>query len=341
MPAPGPAVMTRAVLPLLLALVVSQAPAADALGIERTEHFRIEHTARAKTAALQLGPRLEAERARFRSMLGRDWPGITDVRLGVGRDEMNALALGGPPPAWAVALAYPDEDTLLLEAASLTDGSGAQTLRHELSHVALGQLGHGWPRWFQEGFAMVFSGERFAITEYATLFRAVRSDRVFHFDELADRWPEHAGDVEIAYAQSASFVAELLERHSADELGALLDETSRGVPFETAFARAFHTSVSVEEDRWRFTLPNRYGWVPLATSTSLLWLLAACLCVLGYVRLRSAQAHRRAILAAEEAAEDAALRIATAAPAIEPEWSGGPLPPDDDEGSPPAKPTLH
>src|SRR5262249_39192132 len=156
----------------------------------------------------------EAVRDSFMRVLGRDWPGVTEIRVGLGRDEYEALALpGGRPPKWAVALAYPAHGIILLNALSLTEPEGPITLRHELAHVALGQFSPDWPRWFQEGIAQHLTGERVNLTHYAALFRAVTQEKVFHFEDLADSFPDRPSDVEVAYAQSADFVAWLAGHH--------------------------------------------------------------------------------------------------------------------------------
>jgi hypothetical protein len=117
----------------------------------RTERFKIVHTERAADAAKVLANELERRRDEVREVLGRDWGGVTEVRLGWGRAEFEALALAEEPvPSWAVALAWPEHNVMLIEAQSLAKNDGQETLRHELVHIALGRLGHGWPRWFQE-----------------------------------------------------------------------------------------------------------------------------------------------------------------------------------------------
>ncbi|MCP3161795.1 peptidase MA family metallohydrolase [Myxococcus qinghaiensis] len=275
-----------------------------------TKRFRILHTAAANVAAKELAGQIESVRDGFGNILGRDWPGVTEIRLGVGREEFEALALpGGRPPGWAVALAYPAHQIILLDALSLHAPDGQQTLRHELAHVALGQLARGWPRWFQEGVAQNVTGERFSITHYSALFRAVTQERVFHFEDLSSDWPDLPADVEIAYAQSAAFVAHLSTRYGPQAMGLLIDGVRAGEPFETAFGKAFHTSLDVEEAGWRDGLAARYGWLPLTTSSALLWLTASVLCVAAYARRRQQKATRLAEMTAQEAADEAALRL--------------------------------
>ncbi len=324
-----------------------------------TPRFRILYTRKSKGAAEALAEDIEAVRTGFVKVLGRDWPGTTEIRIGRGRAEYEALALpGGAPPPWAVAVAYPAHGIVLLDSLSLHTPEGPITLRHELAHVALGQIGRTWPRWFQEGLAQHLTGERIAITHYAALFRAVAQQHLYEFEDLAGSWPDRRADVEIAYAQSADFVAYLASHHGPAAMGQLLDGVAAGEAFELAFGKAFRSSLMVEENAWREGLATRFGWLPLTTSMQLVWLLAPALCVVAYVRRRRQQAARLAAMSAEEAAEEAALRVLAAEAAKKgllppsheepaPEWEElaeeEPLPhAEDNEQDPrPPKPTLH
>jgi hypothetical protein len=276
-----------------------------------TPRFRLLYTERSEGSARALADRIERARDAFQEVLGRDWPGVTEIRVGLGREEMVQLALDGAPvPPWAEALAYPGRNVILLDARSLLKPDGEVTLRHELSHVALGQLAPSWPRWFQEGIALYLTGDRFSITQYAAMFRAVTNDRLFDFEDLADSWPQHPHEVEIAYAQSVVFVAHLVNRFGPQKLGDLVGHVEAGASFETAFARAFQTSVSVEQKAWEEELPGRYSWAPIVAGGSMFWGAAALLAVAAWVRRRRARALRYAQMAAQEAAEDAAARLA-------------------------------
>ncbi|HYH98104.1 peptidase MA family metallohydrolase [Hyalangium sp.] len=282
-----------------------------------TKRFRILFTARSEGAARALAERIELVRDAFVRVLGRDWPGITEIRVGVDRAEYEQLALpGGAPPKWAVALAYPAHGIILLNARHLSGPEGPVTLRHELAHVALGQFAPVWPRWFQEGMAQHLTGERVAITHYAALFRAVTQERVFHFEDLSEAWPDMPSDVEVAYAQSADFMAWLAGTHGPGPMNQLLELVSKGERFETAFGKAFRSSLTVEENAWRGGLSTRFGWLPLTTSMQLAWLVAPVLCVAAYIRRRLQRAARLEAMAAEdaaaEAAEDAAIRVLAA-----------------------------
>ena len=289
--------------------LVPQARPALVAGEFTTPRFRILYTRHAEGAARQLATNIESVRDGFVSVLGRDWPGETELRVGVGRAEFEALALpGGAPPGWAVALAYPAHRIVLLDALTLSGPEGQVTLRHELAHVALGQLAPRWPRWFQEGLAQNLTGENVSMTHYAALFAAVTQEKIFRFEHLAEAWPDLPSDVEIAYAQSAAFVGWLATRHGPEGMGRLVDEVATGQPFEQAFGKALRTSLFVEEQAWREGLAARYGWLPLTTSSTLMWLLIIALGAAAILRLRTVKERHLAEMDAREVAEEAALR---------------------------------
>lgn len=258
-----------------------------------TTRFKIVHTPRAKTAAEVLARDLEAARDDIGALLGRDWPGVTEIRLGYGREEYEAFALpGARPPSWAVALAYPGRNIVLVEAHSLVTADGPLTLKHELIHVALGQFSGGrpWPHWFQEGLAMELTGERkWRTDQLATLTRAVTLKKVFPFDDLAERFPSYPDDVEIAYAQSAAFVEFLRARHGTGAFQRLIERVSAGDQFEKAFGIAFRLPLSMEEDAFKRELPRKYPWWPLLLSGgTAVWALGGVLLVIAFVRRRRA-----------------------------------------------------
>jgi hypothetical protein len=278
-----------------------------------TPRFRILYTANALGAARKLANEVEPTRDYFSRVLGRDWPGRTEIRVGLGRQEFADLALPGDRPAdWNRAYSYPAENIVVLEARSLSESDGNASLRHEFLHVALGQLGGDWPHWFHDGLAMFLTGQRYSISQYAALFQAVQQDRIFSFQDLKDRWPEQPSDVQIAYAQSVSFVAFLVDAHGMAALGELIDGVVAGRPFETAFARAFKASVWFEEMAWRAQLPSRYSWLPILTSSSTLWALLACVCLGASLRLRARRQRRRREMEAAELAEAEELARAEA-----------------------------
>lgn len=292
-----------------------------------TARFHVVASLRAEQPARALGPELEALRDEVAQVIGRDFPGRTEVRVALGREEYEAMALpGARPPGWAVALAWPAANVVLVDARSLATPEGKTTLRHELVHVALGQLGADWPRWFQEGVAQMVTGERqFKSGHYTTMALAVAGDRLYDFESLRDGFPERPQDVEVAYAQSAEFANFLYARHGPERFGALIELVGEGVVFEQAFGRAFHTSLSLEEAAFRAHVALRYPWWPLLfMSGTLVWIGGAGLLVVGFIRRRRAVAAHRRDQRRLEQLEDTAVVLLRTLPHAANE-DGGPL----------------
>jgi hypothetical protein len=92
----------------------------------------------------------------------------------------------------------------------------------------------------------------------------------------------------------------------------------RGEPFETAFGKAFKTSLWLEEGDWRRELPLRYSWIPILTGGSLLWAVLSLACIALYIQRRSALTRRMREMEAEERLAEAANPQAPLADANEP-----------------------
>lgn len=314
----------------LLLAALAAAPVSGELPGDGVTVQYTERAAGAAPAALKL---VQAEKAgvqaRLERVLGQRWPRPITVRLGSGRAEFEGLAeAGGRPQQWAVALAYPEQDTMLLDALQLTTPQGPTTVRHELVHLALGQLG-SFPRWFHEGFADLLSGEAFDVEYYAAMYRGVHTDALPPFSKLAEDWPAHRDQAVLAYAQSISFASFLADRHGAPAFDELFQRVREGERFEVAFAKAFHATIDFEEGAWRKTLERRYATIPLATAISLLWSCTALLCVLAFFRRRSEKEKNLRRMDEEAALE--ALLLTASEPAAEP--------PEDEQ--PPEPPVVH
>jgi hypothetical protein len=280
-----------------------------------TARFRFVFTQQSKTMAETLATKLEGIRDDVARQLGVDWPGITEVRVGFDRQEFEALALAGQPPPWAVALAYPGQNTMLLDAQALVREGGEDTVRHEMVHIALGQLGGDWPRWFHEGYAQDVTQERrFRSEPFGSLARAVAADRVFHLRELETEFPSSGTDAQVAYALSAAFIEFARARHGPHTWPAVIDLVRAGRPFAQAYGLVTRTSVGADDIDFRQELPRRYPWWALAHDGTPLWGAAGVLMVVAWGRRRSEVKRLRARLAFIERQEDAAVWAATKTP---------------------------
>ena len=200
---------------------------------------------------------------------------------------------------------------------SYPDGGLEEVLAHEVAHVLIyrASAGRNVPRWFNEGVAML-AGRSYRLRDQTQLALGLLSGEkvpLWNLDDLfrGDRW-----QVERAYALSGALVQDLLDRYGTGLPSALFSRVASGLSFDEALRRTTGaTLVDVGESFWaRQGVLKR--WIPVLTSTAVLWFGITVLAVMAAVKRR----RDRAAEAERQAAEEAASPPLT---------EGGP-PPDDD-----------
>lgn len=278
-----------------------------------------EPSASAEAHALQATFRADWDRIRRElgvddSVPGGDAP--VTIRVARGPDEMRRLAPAeAPPPEYAVGVAYP---ALSLVIVSLTAPETWQrpdvtrVFRHELSHLALHRAvgGNTVPLWFTEGLAIHQAAEH-GPERMQTLWDATLRDRVIPIDDLDRQFPTHAGQVSLAYAESADFVSWLFRRTSPEYLPAMLARIRGGQDFEIAMSQTWSRGLGALELEWRDGLSERYAGWPLLLGGSLVWAFIGVLVLFAWRRRKQ---HAKEVLARWEVEEreKEAERIAVA-----------------------------
>jgi hypothetical protein len=262
----------------------------------------------ARTEALALSRVVEAVHERIVHDLGAAPPAPTRIHVTATREELAAaLPQGARPPRWAAGLAFARENLIVLAPAA-PGASGFEReslLAHELSHVALRHATRfrPLPIWFVEGFA--------DLQAMAPRLGDWRSGPV-HGGALPLRDLHRAlGDDETrasrSYRQSYDLVAFLRTQGDPGAFRRLVERVARGEPFDAALRAEFHTSPKDLEARWRKQWNLQQVLLPLVTSGFLLWLVAAVLLFLAFLRKRRERIAALARMEAEESAwsEDA------------------------------------
>lgn len=259
--------------------------------------------------------------------LGIEPGGPILIRVGRDPDEMAALApLEAPPPAYAVGVAYPAMDLILLTLAAPETWERPevrQVFAHELAHIAVhravsspDRIGDPWtrsvPRWFDEGIAIHEAGER-SIERVETLWQGTLSGQLIPLNRLDRSFPSRPHSVSLAYAQSADFVAWILRRgdDGPDKLRQLLSRVRNGSSFEDAVEVTFTATIGQLEDDWRAALGERYGVAPLLLGSGAAWAFIGFLVLLAFRRRRQQKKVVLARWSEEEKIEDEreALRV--------------------------------
>jgi len=200
---------------------------------------------------------------------------------------------------------------------SYPDGGLEEVLAHEVAHVLIYRASGGRriPRWFNEGVAML-AGRSWRLRDQTQLALGLLSGEKVPLSKLDDLFEGDRWQVERAYALSGALVQDLLDRYGTGLPSALFSRVAQGLAFEEALRRTTGATLfDVGESFWaRQSVLKR--WLPVITSTAVLWLGISLLAVVAAVKRRRDRAAEAERLAAEEARLAASARDS--------------LPPDDD-----------
>ncbi|MEQ1566657.1 MAG: hypothetical protein ABMA64_13535 [Myxococcota bacterium] len=236
------------------------------------------------------------------------------IHVFVAPDDATFRALQpGAPPTWADATAWPELGVVFLRGASARKASDApleQVFDHELVHVLLGRAFEPQrpPTWLQEGVAQLLAGE-LGPEEARTLGRASVSGWI-GLESIERGFPSDPFRAELAYAESADFVAYLVDQHGEQVLPALIKASARGEPLRRAVFTATGTLFESAEADWRAThTPSDLRLAALADG-EWLWVVGAFVLLGAFVRRRREFHRRLAQMEAEEALVDAWIAAA-------------------------------
>lgn len=252
----------------------------------------------------------DATREHFQKLLGHAVLDGVTVYVAQDADEMATLAPPGHPyPRYASGVAYPYLDLVLLTLHPKQHNPAydlEEVFKHELAHLALKDAvaGKHVPRWLNEGFAVHFSGES-SLARMKTLWTAALARTLLPLSELDVRFPDDEVETPIAYAQSADVVRHMLRTHDRERFMATLRRVRGGQPFPAALADAYGLDVPALEEEWLAEVAKRYSFWPVLLS-SVVWVGAIGLFVVGYYRRRRQQRVTLDRWAVEEAAEERA-----------------------------------
>lgn len=271
-----------------------------------TARYHFEWTAGLAGYARSLMERVEEHHDRIYGELGIDSTRPTTVVILADQDAMLEEArrrFGSPPPEWAAGLAWPAHRTILLHV-GVGPAELDMTFRHEISHVAFGEIGDGRsaPRWFTEGLA-IRQSEGIDFQRAWTLTEASTVGVLLELDALDRGFPRSGARAGVAYAQAVHFVGYLQGTYGEAAFRHLIAELRAGRDFREAVKVAFDMPLPAIEAEWLRSLKVRWGWLPVLFGSTTLWAGATVILVIGWRRRKRQRATRLAMLAAREQAE--------------------------------------
>lgn len=257
-----------------------------------------------------------------RDLYNQPVPETIEIRLVKrARDLTAGSPAGYHAPEWASGIAYPDLGVVVVATRSGANSIDVVSVTdHELAHLALGAaLGHRAPRWLHEGFAYLHSSD-WSLERTRTLTGMVWFGNVIPLRDLEHGFPLRENAASRAYAESYDFVAFLTRRGrypDRDDDGnrwpfrRFLAEIAGGETVRQAAWTAYGTSLDKLFEEWRIDLKDRYMLMPIGMFAMLVWVIAALLLIVGFIRRRRRDRQILAVWGEEERQRDV-LRAALA-----------------------------
>ena len=240
---------------------------------------------------------------------------------------------GGLLPEWGLACALPERDLVIVRSPRLLpvlQGDPEEILLHEISHVFLDQQLRPAeiPRWFQEGYALycsrMWDTENFFEFSVAILLGKVRP-----LSALSASFPVSEAAAHLAYLESYTVVEYIFLRWEKEQLELLFKRWREQGDLDRGLRLSLGLTLAQFEVGWRQWAEVRYGWLKLATSVTLIWILAAGLFIAVYISRRVRFKKRLAEMRSREAIQyDWPLLEA----ALPPEEPAEDKPPENEEG---------
>lgn len=256
-----------------------------------TDHFTFSYAQEDARLARHLSRKIEALREEVVSAIGYDFPDKMHVLL-LGPDSSTDPGISSEVwiPPWAAAVARPADNLIALRVRGPRAGrtfDPEKTLTHELAHIVLEKATRHRPvpRWLSEGFAMFLAGQ-WGFSHTFALFKAALTGRVPPLADLDRGFSGPEGDIRLAYGLSFSFVSFLIGSYEKESIHLWIRLIGSGQPWDSAFSRAFPTTLTAAEMSWRKKLKIRYAWVPFIFSGTGLWFTLTLLFLLGYLSRR-------------------------------------------------------
>ena len=202
----------------------------------------------------------------------------------------NSSPLAQEAPEWMSGYAIGQASTIVLftdRTLTYPNDSLNDVFLHEIAHILAHRAAGGQPlpRWFDEGLAMM-AARAWNFEDRARLVWAMVSGTEVSLAELNTLFVKDDTSVRRAYVLAHAFTLDLLEHTQPDVLKHILAKVKHGLSFPEAFAQTtFMTLTLAEEKFWdRQTLWNR--WIPVATSSGMVWLTITLLAFWAYTKQR-------------------------------------------------------
>lgn len=281
----------RLIISLLLVMFLSASAFCADTAELLADSFTIRYEEGLKGAAGEIARMVPLLKGRLQVQTGLSFDFPFEIIIYKNRNDFTRIARSDMVAAFAV----PDQNLIVIDLSQMRVHPLNLELitLHEMCHLLLRRHIEEriLPRWFDEGVAQWVSGGMNEIInpqEGNVLRKAVISQGLLSFSEMAHDFPRDRNGFALAYEQSSSMIEFIESAYGQGSVKGILMRLAQGEDFSDAVRDALSTGFDEVIQNWTRKIQIRYTWLAYL-SENIYWILfiaAAVITVCGFIRLR-------------------------------------------------------
>ena len=286
--------MIRALAPIL-ALVMATSAVAESRRTLGGEHLEVRYWPEHEDIALAVLDGAADDLEILTDHLAARVQRTVLIEIVRSREEFDQRA-GSKMPYWTLGVSRHHQNHIVLK--PIQGKRLRRLVTHELTHVVLdlkmAETRGEPPRWLHEGLAQWMEGD-LPSGRKNVLGKAAVGDDLLSLSELESAFDGDRDTVDLAYAQSYTLVATIIEYGPQGALGHFLQYLMDTGDEHVALRRSVGLPLHVIEERWLRDTRTRYlsRGVPMSVELAILAFMGLLFMVVVVVRFRYARAIRR------------------------------------------------
>jgi len=292
---------------LLILFLIIWYPSINVRASDRiqTTHFLIFYTQKDRRVANFVKKVAEGSYTKVTKDIGFRPKERTSIFISPSKEEFLAVT---SLEDWVVGFADPSRNLIVILSPKAVKGVSlddiGKIIIHEFTHVVVGiAIPKGLPRWLDEGLAM-YEAREWSISRSYILAEATIKDSLIPLSKLTYSFPKDEEEASLAYAESFSILAYILNEYRGIEFHNLVKALNTSVTIDQAFKDAFGKDLIELEDDWHRSIKRRYTWIAIIPTSTSLWLIITILFLLAYLKKRIKAKRKREELEGETSYED-------------------------------------
>jgi len=204
-------------------------------------------------------------------------------------EEIFSQFVGKNFPDWSAGVAAPYKNVIILKSPNLLPDHADNTkiVIHELTHIILHKAvnQHPIPRWFDEGMAVYYSGEK-AFASGSLISKALITKSIIDLKDIDEVLNFYRDKAQLAYQESYLAVLYLFEQFGKEKVKQIISFMGKGKSLDQAFLETIGMDVVDFEYEWHQHIKKKYRWRFLMDFDSYLWILILALFIFVFIMIR-------------------------------------------------------